>query len=268
MQLRIVLKPGTVPPGGRPSFRHLFAYIVFERFLKYHTFTVIFDPTVVVSGVVPFPRFNEDLLSIINPGKSAYTFMIVEPSVELLDTLNFYSEQLSLNVGVHDTVILQGLPNQLTVGDPWKPWEIGDFYHYGPGTVVMDHGYVGVPFAGGVTPLIVGGADPQDFCAQVTSGIDGVFSNIPGAGLLEVTLLGTTPAFYDADVGKYVHQVSQSAWYLITNVVSTTLSGPTRVVSTAYLSTSVVPEAVAIWGIYETPTSTQMSDWAVQIKVV
>ena len=47
---------GFVPTTGRPSQRHLFSYVTFERFLRHHIYTVIFDQEAFQSGTQPYAR--------------------------------------------------------------------------------------------------------------------------------------------------------------------------------------------------------------------
>jgi len=81
---------GFVPSGdppNRPTYRHLFSYIVFERFLRHHTFAMEIDKNVLLSGVVPFDRLSSDLQSIVIAGKSAYTFLFTEQDIPLFDDI-------------------------------------------------------------------------------------------------------------------------------------------------------------------------------------
>jgi len=268
---------GGEPTGGRPTYRHLFSYVVFERFLKHHVFTLEFDPAAVLSGAIPFPRFNQDLMNIVQPGKSAYTFLIVEPSLVVSDTLRLYSEQVSLLIGsTGDVAKVNGVPNQLRVGDDRHPWKIGDYYTYSAGSIVVGHWPIGNRFENGKTPLIVGGANPTNRGGLVTWKSPGGFFNVSaGEGYLQHTnnVIPSGRALVEADVGRYIYRPLNKTWFRITRLTTYYIIGfPMKVRVTAYLDSVPSPTTPSgigeSWQLYDTPTTDQLTDWAPQIKQV
>lgn len=91
---------GAAVPGTstREPYRHLFSYIVFERYLRHHIFAVLFDTDVILSGDIPFPRFLTDIQSIVIPGKSAYTMLYAEPGLVFEGETAYVSESLTITV--------------------------------------------------------------------------------------------------------------------------------------------------------------------------
>lgn len=159
----------------RPTYRHSFPYILFERFLKQHAYVVEFDYDSLNSGVIPFQRLTFDLQNIIVAGKSAYTYLYVEPGLSFLDDVIPYDDDVDLLVQVglpysekpdfSDSGLgdeFDELSNQLIVGE--TDALAGDYYTYNASGAVN---ILPAPWpgfgAGGDTPIVAGGADPTKF---------------------------------------------------------------------------------------------------------
>ena len=126
------------PPGptDRLGRRHLFSYIVFERWLKQHVFAVVFDDSLLAADTsVPFPKFSRDIEQIVVAGKSAYVYMYFEPELVFEDGVTIADERTLLvrwnpvTPGVvQDSDIeevVYGIDNTLMIGG--RSWSIGDF---------------------------------------------------------------------------------------------------------------------------------------------
>jgi len=87
---------GSVPPGTREPYRHLFSYIVFERYLRHHIFAVLYDTALVLGSGIPYPRFLSDLQGVVIPGKSAYTFLYTEPMLPFDDEYVYVSDTFTV----------------------------------------------------------------------------------------------------------------------------------------------------------------------------
>jgi len=166
----------------RPTYRHSFPYIMFERFLKQHAFIVEFDHDALISGAIPFSRLNFDLQSIVVAGKSAYTFMHTEPGLNFFDDVIPRDDNIELLVWVgfpyaNATPPPEAMPDfddsglgdqikvvssQIVVGD--TAILVGDYYNYNAAghTNVYSAPWPGFG-ASGYTPAVVGGADPTRF---------------------------------------------------------------------------------------------------------
>jgi hypothetical protein len=80
------LAPSTI---GHPIFRHRLAFVLMDRYFKFHTFFVKFDPSVFTpSNVgVKFERSVDDLNRLIFSAKPAHTFIFVAPATSFTDTM-------------------------------------------------------------------------------------------------------------------------------------------------------------------------------------
>jgi len=147
----------------RPPYRHTMSWVVFERFLRHHSFVLEFDDDVLLSGNLPFSRLEFDLESIIQVGKSAYVFMHTEPSLSFVDGVHItdYIAQLKWLLAL-DTDVLEGYDNSIKIGSTIL---IGDYYSYTPSGITVSHApWPGpLPDASGNTPVVIGGPDPTDF---------------------------------------------------------------------------------------------------------
>lgn len=155
-------------PTGRPSFRHLFSYLVFSSFLKSHAFVLEIDKHALVSGTIPFERLSADLQGIVLAGKSAYTYLFTEQDIPLVDEIIPSESLRSLLVSpsVGDTVV--GIPNEVVLGGGLL---VGDYYQYASNSLT-----IGNPWTGwgddGKTPIVIGGADPRNFVqTQIEDGV-------------------------------------------------------------------------------------------------
>ena len=210
----------------RPTYRHVFGYVVFDRFLKYHTFVVDFDHDVLHSGVLPFELLAEDLANIIDAGKSAYTYMVAEPGILFTDRLKVDTDtQEKLDIEVGMTVLpdeMVATNTQPAVGE--TAILVGDYYRYtGAGVIgVFNAPWPSpvLPDSSGNTPVVVGGADPL-VAIEVEPDVSGVTGSITipvptlGTGLFTA---GSSP-FSVGDVGKNLRQ-STGDYYVIQEYVS------------------------------------------------
>jgi hypothetical protein len=197
----------------RPTYRHGFGYITYERFLKHHTFVVDFDHDVLQSGILPFNLLSDDLGNIIDAGRSAYTFMITEPGLLFVDRLKIDTDsqdKLDLYIDrdveddqmtIYDTTLVVGETSVV----------VGDYYNYNGSPswdiTVNNAPWPGpLPDASGNTPVVVGGADPsatvETDAVQTFSGYcDNVQGN-PVVGRVRESTYATI--FDETDVGRWI----------------------------------------------------------------
>lgn len=71
-------------------YRHRLAYVLMDKYLKYHTFYVRFDPQVFASAGTPFGRSFDQLNALVLAAKPSHVFALVEPANKLLDTVSIY----------------------------------------------------------------------------------------------------------------------------------------------------------------------------------
>lgn len=243
-------------PTSRPAYRHVFSFVVFERFLRHHTFAVEFDSNVLLSDVIPFPRLDLDIQQIIIAGRSAYTVLYLEPGLQFTDSLYIASDTASdLDVGVgvlHEELVIP-VDGSLTIGE--KSWKVGDYYYYGIGSIVVKNEStdpIGTRFADGKTPVVVGGSDPTHRTRALATGTGTYDGNELDVG---------SDVFDETDVGKWIRKGSSgNDYYEIQAVISAQV---------AQLDGTWASESDD-WTLYEYENGHEVPgyvDWGVQIKV-
>ncbi len=181
---------GFVPPPGHPIFRHRLAFVLMDRFLKYHTFIVKFDPAVFAGTGAAFARSLDQLNALVSSSKPSHTYVFVEPTTAFDDEVDIsdsgvyqpqryagadpdapeiYPDVGSLPGGGDPYAIL-GLFFNLVAGSPsGQPdkvlfqdapiasgadgWSFGDFFHY-----ELSSGPVDFPLA--ATPVTISSPTP------------------------------------------------------------------------------------------------------------
>lgn len=111
---------------SRPGYRHVFAYIIFERYLKHHVFGVVYDTGLLSSGTsIPFPRVTSDIQEIIVAGKPAYVFLQFEPSLVWEEQMQI-SDEFSITPKPTFEEQINAIDSTLQIGT--RSWKIGDYY--------------------------------------------------------------------------------------------------------------------------------------------
>ncbi len=156
-------------------FKHGTAFILFDRYLKFHMFYVSFHEDLELTA-----QFRTDIEELILVAKPSYTYPYVEPNasfedvIELSDTLSFpriafefggvadnYLDSMFCGVEVDSEIVAQ---NYLKVGDTDFPWAVGDYYRYvdytdetiagAPDPVVTGYTF-DIPVTGNERPLVL-----------------------------------------------------------------------------------------------------------------
>lgn len=81
---------GNVPAfPGQPIYRKRLAFVLMDRYFKFHTFYVRFDPGVFADvNVARYARSFDDLQRLVISAKPAHTFVFVEPATAFLDEVD------------------------------------------------------------------------------------------------------------------------------------------------------------------------------------
>jgi hypothetical protein len=176
----------------RPTYRHLFSYIVFERFLNLHTFTIVFDSALLYSGSIPFNRLDLDLQQIILAGKSAYTTLYLEPGIVLTDTVVLPLDEFEIfpKLGLEETI--GTIDGGLTIG--LKSHAVGDYYKYASGVLTIQNE----------------STDPDE--APLRTGQAAVFGLGGDATLVDVG----KNVFSGADMNRWIYREDINQYYQIT----------------------------------------------------
>ena len=175
---------GTIPPPGHPVFRRRLAFVLMDRFFKFHTFFVRFDPGVFADvNVARFARSFDDLQRLVITSKPAHTFALVEPATTLRDLVTIAEQgffqppnfvgadpdgpeifptagdtvpghpyvELGLFVGT-SIISPPGNADQVIFADGppqygVNGWTSGDYFHYEMATNAINFPSTGVPVA-------------------------------------------------------------------------------------------------------------------------
>ena len=255
-------------PTGRPSKRHLFSYITFERFLKHHIYTVEIDRDVLNSGLVPYPRISEDIQQIIIAGASAYLFLYLEPDLLLEDEVFFLPDADELQVKVKGAFeyVLGAADNMLTIGT--KSWKIGDYCSYNAGGTLDVINESVTPFVpdSGDTWVVLGGTDPSRLGLLLydSSGVSTatiIIDPDDGAQRVVTKTSGDGDKFDPTDVGRFLKFNGDANYYEILEV----RDGLTVVTNGGGLGTGV---DFTLWQHDGSEEGGGIIDWPAQVRTV
>lgn len=115
-------------------YRHTVAFVMMDRFLKYHAVRVRIDKT----AKVP-PEFVGDVTRLLREAKPAHTFIYFDSYTEFRDVLEI-AEDFSVTFGPHYDEIIRMVYAALVYGPPGLP-RYGDAYRY----TVDSQSFSGVP---------------------------------------------------------------------------------------------------------------------------
>jgi hypothetical protein len=122
--------PGWTP--GHPVFRHRMAFVLMDRYLKFHTFSVKFDALALSATTgTAFAQSLEDLNKLVLSAKPAHTYVFTTPStffkdeIEVQDILEFIRRVGSDIFGPDKVIFTDDIP---VVGA--GIWNVGDYFKY------------------------------------------------------------------------------------------------------------------------------------------
>lgn len=185
---------GTSPSGweiiaGTIPLRHTAAYMVLDRVLKYHLFTVQFDGFLLEQLPANVIRDLQELVFIAKP---TYTYLLLTPGLLFEEVIRMVESPIevdsTLNPGGQEGEIVLGNTNPLVVGPDWI---VGSWYRYVDNTssfvapLATLSNSLGVPGAGYRRRPSKIYVEPADFTRSgVPVGYDEpVFATVPPAGV-------------------------------------------------------------------------------------
>lgn len=133
---------------SHPVFRHRMAYVLMDRYLKFHTFQVTFDP-VALSALVgaTFSQSLQDLNDLVLSARPAHTYPFMTPTTFFTDVITITENPISFDrlVGSRvfgpDEVIFTDSTPTLGAGI----WLSGDYFKYELFTVSTAFPVLGTP---------------------------------------------------------------------------------------------------------------------------
>lgn len=210
-------------PATRLGQRHLFSYIVFERFMKQAIFGVVVDPTLISDVDWEFPVWAQDLTTISMAGRPAYVYIYAEPVVQFEDAIGMQDDPVTFVLKPQLLDAVAAVDNVLRIGI--RSWKIGDYYSYTAGPppdVVVANGIANR--AAGENQLCIGGVDPTHRELHPASDGGGANQATFAFGVTRKHSVVTTvnPVFEPGDVGKWVERADNGAYSQIITYVSST----------------------------------------------
>jgi len=147
---------GFIPPPGHPVLRHRLAFVLMDRYLKYHTFSIKFNAIELASAIgVALPQSLKDLNELVLTARPSHTFPFTTPETFFSDeiqvtesTLAFHRLLGSRVFGPDKVVYTDTSP---TYGE--GVWAFGDYFKYELFTVSTAFPSIGVPVTLGGTPV-------------------------------------------------------------------------------------------------------------------
>lgn len=122
--------PGWTP--GHPVFRHRVAFVLMDRYLKFHTFSVKFDATALSATTgTAFAQSLQDLNELVLSAKPSHTYVFTTPSssfrdvIEVDEVLSFARLVGSRVHGPDKVLFTDDIP---VVGA--GIWNVGDYFKY------------------------------------------------------------------------------------------------------------------------------------------
>lgn len=124
---------GFIPPPGHPVFRHRVAFVLMDRYLKYHTFSVKFDATALSATTgTAFAQSIQDLNELVLSAKPSHTYVFTTPTTLFRDEIEIDEDTLSFDRLVGSRVYG---PDKVLFTDDIPVvgagiWNVGDYFSY------------------------------------------------------------------------------------------------------------------------------------------
>lgn len=136
--------------AGPTVYRRRMAFVLMDRYLKHHTFSVSFDATALAAGAgVAFAQSLTDLNELVLASKPSHTFAFTRPSTFFKDEIQMLEEAISFDrqvgsrkYGPDRVVFADGYPTYGSMG-----WTFGDHFHYTDDTESVAFPTIGVAVA-------------------------------------------------------------------------------------------------------------------------
>ncbi len=129
-------------PAVQPAFRHRLAFVMMDRYFKYHTFQVTFDATALSAATgAGFAQGLKDLNDLVLASRPAHTYPFTTPTTFFRDEIQVVDNDISFDrlVGSrlfgpdsvigYDNIIYIGLSPTI-IGLNSYTWNVGDYFKY------------------------------------------------------------------------------------------------------------------------------------------
>jgi hypothetical protein len=126
---------GFIPSNGQPPLRHRMAYVLMNRYLKFHTFSVSFNAialSAIANSAAAFAQSLDNLNNLVLSAKPSYTYVFTTPGTFLTDAVEVDEADISFDrlvgsrvFGPDEVIFTDGFPTTGVNG-----WLAGDYFHY------------------------------------------------------------------------------------------------------------------------------------------
>ncbi len=124
---------GFIPDPSVPVYRRRMAFVLMDRYMKFHTFTVTFDAAALsASAGVAFAQSIRDLNELVLSARPSHTYAFTRPETFFIDEVTITETELSSGwsvgsggYGPDEVIFADDYP---TIGD--DIWEVGDYFKY------------------------------------------------------------------------------------------------------------------------------------------
>ena len=121
------------PRGSDPPLRHRMAFVLMDRYMKYHTFSVKFDAAALSATIgSAFAQSLKDLNDLVLSAKPSHTFAFTTPTTSFEDDITIGEDDISFDRLVGSRVY--GPDEVIFTDDPpvvgGGVWAVGDYFHY------------------------------------------------------------------------------------------------------------------------------------------
>ena len=146
---------GFAPPTGQPIFRHRLAFVLMDRYLKYHTFSIKFNAIELAAAVGDaLPQSLQDLNDLVLSARPSWTFPFTTPETFFRDEVQVVEGTLSFDRLVGSRVFG---PDKVVYADAVPVvgagvWSVGDYFKYELFTASTTFSTIGAPVTLGNAP--------------------------------------------------------------------------------------------------------------------
>lgn len=139
---------GFIPPTGHPVLRHRLAFVLMDRYLKYHTFSIKFNAIELAAAVGDaLPQSLKDLNELVLTARPSHTFPFTTPETFFRDEIQVVESQLTFNRLLGSRVFG---PDKVVFADDTPTygagiWAFGDYFKYELSIVTTAFPSTGVP---------------------------------------------------------------------------------------------------------------------------
>lgn len=139
---------GFIPPPGHPVFRHRLAFVLMDRYLKFHTFSIKFNAIELAAAIGDaLPQSLKDLNELVLTSRPSHTFPFTTPETFFRDEIQVVESTISFDRRLGSRVFG---PDKVVYADAIPVvgagvWNVSDYFKYELVTASVAFPSIGVP---------------------------------------------------------------------------------------------------------------------------